>query len=104
MDERYGPEASQGVLDVQWIRDASSQGDVLLAKDKAMAKKPLEAEALYYNESRLFVVASAHVTGLQMLERFVTNSAAIERMVARNGPYVFGVYEDSISRIRLNFP
>ena len=62
MDERYGATESQLVKDVDWIRAASRAGDVILAKDRAMAKKPLEAEAIYYNEARVFVLSSSRVT------------------------------------------
>ena len=104
MDERYGSSRSQLVRDVDWIGEASRAGGVILAKDRAMAKKPLEAEAIYYNEARIFVLSSSRVTGAQMLNWFLRNSRSIERMATQPGPFVFGVYEDRIARIRLNYP
>lgn len=104
MDERYGPDRSQRVRDVDWIGDASQRGEVLIAKDRAMAKRPLEAEAIFYNDARVFVLASAQVTGSQMLQRLIDNSSRIERLGSVQGPFVFGVYEDRVERIRLNYP
>jgi len=104
MDERYGPDESQRVKDVDWIADASQRGEVLLAKDRAMAKKPLEAEAIFYNDARVFIIASAQITGPQMLQRLVGNAARIERLASIPGPFVFGVYEDRVERIYLNYP
>lgn len=94
---------SKVVKDGDWIGEASRAGNVILAKDRAMAKKPLEAEAIYYNEARIFVLSSSHVTGAQMLDWFLRNSRSIERMAAQPGPFVFGVYENRIGRIRLNY-
>lgn len=47
MDERYGVSASQGISDVQWIEEATDNGDVLLCKDMAIARNPLEAAGPY---------------------------------------------------------
>jgi len=104
MDERYGTDASQDVDDVDWIRDASGRGEILLSKDRAIAKRPLEAEAIYYSSARVLVVASANITGPQMLTRLLSNASSIERLCDRNGPWVFGVYEDRVGAIRLNYP
>jgi hypothetical protein len=104
MDERYGSARSQDVADVDWIRDAAAQGEVLLSKDRAIARRPLEAEAIYYNEARVFVIASAQITGPEMLSRVIGNASAIERIGGQHGPFVFAIYEASVARLRLNYP
>jgi PIN like domain len=103
MDERYGPDLSQSVADTDWIIDASSRREILLSKDRAIAKRPLEAEAIYYSSARALVIASAQITGPEMLNRLVSNSASIERLAARSGPWVWGVYRDRLAEIRLNY-
>ena len=50
MDERNGVKASQSIDDATWIRDACLQGEVIITKDRAIAKRPLEAEAIYREE------------------------------------------------------
>jgi len=104
MDERYGREASQGVADTTWIRDASRAGEIVITKDRAIAKRPLEAEAIYYSEARVFAIASAQITGPEQLERLLVNASRIERLSIQPGPWVFGVYADDIRRLRLRYP
>jgi hypothetical protein len=104
MDERYGSALSQSVDDATWIRDASARGEVLLCKDRNVAKRPLEAAAIYYSEARGFVIASAQITAPEMLARFEANAKAVERLAARRGPWVQGVYDDHLGPIRLNYP
>lgn len=104
MDERYGTKASQGVADTVWIRDASRAGEVVITKDRAIAKRPLEAEAIYYSEARVFAIASAQITGPEQLERLLNNASRIERLSIQPGPWVFGVYADEVRRLRLRYP
>lgn len=101
MDERYGPNRSQAIPDVEWIRDAVSAGDLILAKDRAIAKRPLEAEVIRDTAARAFVIASAQITGPEMLERLLRNEAAIEAAASDRGPFVLGVDVARLHRIRL---
>jgi hypothetical protein len=104
MDERYGREASQGIADPTWIRDASQAGEVVITKDRAIAKRPLEAEAIYYSEARVLAIASAQITGPEQLKRLLHNASRIERLSIQPGPWVFGVYTDELRRLRLRYP
>jgi hypothetical protein len=104
MDDRYGVQRSQSVTDVEWIHDAAARGEVLVCKDRRMAKRPLEAEAIYYAEAKVLILASAQITGPEMRARLLGNADAIERLANVQGPWVFGVYADRIDRIRLNHP
>jgi hypothetical protein len=104
MDERYGVDRSQNIDDPSWIREASRRGEILLSKDRAIAKRPLEAEAIYYTAAKTLVVSSARVTGAEILAWLIANESAIERLASREGPWVFGVYRDRIAELRLNFP
>ena len=103
MDERYGKGASQSVLDVDWIRDASAGGDIIISKDRAIAKRPLEAEVIYVNDARALVIASAQITGPDVLRRLLVNCDRIERQSLRSGPYVLGVHADTLGGIRLYY-
>lgn len=104
MDERYGTQASQSIPDTQWIHDASALGEVVITKDRNVAKRPLEAQAIYVNESRVLVLTSAHITGPESLERLLSNQARIEKLLDQPGPFVLGVHADRLERIRLNYP
>lgn len=104
MDERYGVKVSQSIDDVTWIRDASLQSEVIITKDRAIAKRPLEAEAIYYSEARALTIASAQITGPEQLARLLDNASRVERLIPQPGPWVFAVYADDIRRIRLAYP
>lgn len=102
MDERYGKHESQWISDDEWISDASRRGDVLLCKDRAIAKRPLEAQAIVQAKARVFVIASAQITGQESLARLLRNEQGIERHAEEAGPFVIGVYADRLAPIRLN--
>ncbi len=102
MDERYGKHESQWISDDEWITDASGRGEVLLCKDRAVAKRPLEVQAIVRAKARVFVIASAQITGAETLKRLLRNERAIDRQAERRGPFVVGVYADRLAPIRLN--
>ncbi len=105
MDERYGPERSQSVSDAEWIGEAARRGEVLLCKDRAIARGPTEAMAVYCNDARVFALAHAGVTGGDMVDLFLAAERAIVRMACRaTGPYVASVSRDGLRRLRLAYP
>ncbi|MFD6950337.1 MULTISPECIES: hypothetical protein [unclassified Nocardiopsis] len=105
MDERYGKQASQNIQDVQWISEATSNGDVLLCKDLRIASNPLEARCIYMNNSRVFGLKNRHMTGPQMADLFISMGTKIGNMArGANGPYVVSVSSDSLKRRKLLFP
>ena len=104
MDERYGPQASQGVSDVDWIHDASIRGECLLTKDAAIASRPAEAMAIYMNDARAFAMARANVTGPTMLAWYLANERSIHRMARAKPPFVMAVGPDYLRRKRLAYP
>ena len=105
MYERYGPERSQCVGTGEWIGEAARRGEVLLCKDRAIVRGPVEAMAVYFNDARVFALAHAGVTGPDMADRFLAAERAIVRMACRaTGPYVVSVSRDGLRRLRLAYP
>jgi hypothetical protein len=104
MDERYGADVSQNVADPDWIRESSAHNEILISKDRAIAKRPLEAEAIFYSDARALVITSGQITGIEMLAWLLSNESAIGALASRSGPWVFGVYRDRIAPIRINYP
>ncbi len=104
MDERYGADRSQSIADTDWIRDAAKVGDVIVTKDKRIAKNALEAEAIWYSEARVLTFPSAQITGPESCDRLLANDARIERLLNRKGPWVYAVHLEALKSIRLNFP
>jgi hypothetical protein len=99
MDERYGAQESQRISDIQWIEEATENGDVLLSKDLRIAQNPLEAATVHRVSARAFGLARRDVDGATMARHFLGNEAAIFQMAGRaSGPYVVSVHDSSAAR------
>ncbi|MBB2915497.1 hypothetical protein FHS43_006818 [Streptosporangium becharense] len=68
MDERYGKDDSQRIEDVQWIEEATIRGDILLCKDLAITRNPVEARVIFMSGARIFAIANASVVGRDMAD------------------------------------
>ncbi|MCC6270437.1 MAG: hypothetical protein IT190_04100 [Microbacteriaceae bacterium] len=102
MRERYGNVTAQKLADIDWISDASATGEVLLTGDKAIAKRPLEAQAVIRTEARVFALGNNQLTGPQKAERFLAHEAAIFRRAGVNpGPYVVSVTGRGLETLKL---
>lgn len=106
MDERYGKADSQKIQDPQWIEEASLAGDVLLCKDLAIARNPLEAQVVYMASARVFALSNASLTGPAMAQWYADNEAKIVAAALRaNGPYVMSVnLSYGLRRVKLAYP
>jgi len=102
MRERYGATTAQALADIDWITDASAEGEVLLTGDKAIAKRPLEARAVAAASARVFALGSSSLTGPQKAQRFLDQQRAIFRRVTRDaGPYVISVGAHGLETLKL---
>lgn len=105
MDERYGADRSQAVGDEEWISDAASRGEILLCKDRAVARNVAEARAIYMHDARVFALARADLTGPAMAALFLAAEQRLLRMAVRaRGPYVASVSPNGLTRLRLAYP
>ena len=103
MDERYGVRGSESVADQDWIADAARRGEVMVCKDLAIARNPLEAEAVHAWNARVLGLANANMTGPQAAAVLLSHGDAIVAMVQRAaGPYVVSVSTHGLRRCRLN--
>lgn len=106
MDERYGAERSMEIQDTQWIEEATLAGDVLLCKDLAIARNPLEAQVIYMTSARVFALSKANLTGPVMAQQYLDNEEKIVTMALKaEGPYVMAVnVTNSLRRVKLAYP
>lgn len=105
MDERYGADRSQRIEDEQWISEATNRGEVLLCKDKAIARGPVEARAVYMHDARVFTLARADLTGSEMVALFLAAEQRLVSMAAHaKGPYVVSISPNGLQRLRLAYP
>lgn len=102
MRERYGSVNAQQLADIDWIRDATAQGEILLTGDKAIAKRPLEARAVVAAGARVFALGSSQLTGDAKAQRWLDNEAAIFRRAdSLRGPYIVSVTGHGLQKLRL---
>ena len=102
MRERYGSVTAQALSDIDWIRDASAEGEILLTGDKAIAKRPLEARAVVAAAARVFALGKNQLTGQQKTQRFVGHERIIfQRASKQAGPYVISIGERGLETLKL---
>jgi len=102
MRERYGVVNAQDLADIDWINDASTHGEVLLTGDKAIAKRPLEAQAVVASNARVFALGNSQLTGPEKAQRFLGRESSILRRIARQpGPYVISVTGHGLETLKL---
>lgn len=106
MDERYGAEQSMEIQDTQWIEEATLAGDVLLCKDLAIARNPLEAQVIYMTSARVFALSKATLTGAVMGQWYLSNEKKIVTTALKaDGPYVMAVnLTNAPRRVKLAYP
>ena len=105
MDERYGADRSQRIEDEQWISEATNRGEVLLCKDRAIARGPVEARAVYMHDARVFTLARANLPGPEMVALFLAAEQRLARMASRaKGPYVVSISPNGLQRLRIAYP
>ena len=102
MRERYGSVTAQALADIDWIRDATAGGEVLLTGDKAIAKRPLEARAVVAARARVFALGTNQLTGAQKARRFLDHEQSVFRRASTQvGPYVISISERELNTLRL---
>ncbi len=102
MRERYGSVIAQALADIDWIRDATGEGEVLLTGDKAIAKRPLEARAVAAAAARVFALGKNQLTGPQKVQRLLNHEKAIfRRSSTQAGPYVVSISERGLETLKL---
>lgn len=97
--DHYGEQHAQQVPDEQWLSLAGQNDWIVLHKDDRIRRRPAELAAIQANRVRVFCITNANLTGPQMAERYLANLERIERAARRDGPYVYGVYEQTIIRL-----
>lgn len=103
--QRFGDVDAQRMSDEEWIGTGTREGYVLLTKDGRVASRPLEAQAIYMHDARVFALPRADMTGPAMAQAFVQATAAIMRCCSREqGPFVMVVRDGRLRRKRLVYP
>jgi len=68
-------------------------------KDKRIRHRQAEINAVAEHKARCFVITRGDLPSSDMVQRFITNKAAILLAQAEPGPYIYSVQTDRISRL-----
>jgi hypothetical protein len=95
----YGEAAAQRTEDVEWIRLAAQRDWVVLCKDDRIRRRPAERDALMKGMVRAFCLTNANPGFADQAAYFTANRHRILKAARRPGPYLYGVYRDSIKKL-----
>ncbi len=100
--EYYGVEASQTVLDNEWLPEAARRGWPVLCCDSKHRKRrrPAERAALLDGAVREFVL-NGNVPAAVNVDRVMHNLEAIVAVCSMPGPFVYRVHPTRIERLSL---
>jgi hypothetical protein len=101
IQDRYGQEAST-VADVRWIEDATRDDRVLIGADQRIRYNPLERSALCQHAARCFTFPRGNLTATEMIARLTLHLPEIICLAAINGPCVFHLNSDRVTRMKLD--
>jgi len=99
MADVYGERIGQGLDDEEWLRDVGERGWVVLMKDAKIRYRPAELQAIVDHGLRAFCLTNANLRGAEMAGRLVANLPRILKTAQEPGPYICGVYRDSVRRL-----
>jgi uncharacterized protein with PIN domain len=102
--EEFGDRRAQHMQDGEWIGEGAKAGFLLLAKDHRLARRPLEAAAIYVHDAKVVVFARGDLTATQMGDLCLQYEQKIHLLALAPGPFVFSIAAHGIARMRLNAP
>ena len=97
----YGEERAQNIHDEEWIPESAVLGRILLTKDDSIRRFAPARDAAMASRAKLFCLPNAHLTTLQMRQRFLDNLNRIIQRAHHDGPYMYAV---DTNRLRLLWP
>lgn len=95
----YGEEAAQETEDTEWIKLAADRDWIVLCKDDRIRRRPAERDALTHGKVRVFCLTNANLGFAELAAYFVTNRFRIIQAAQKPGPYLYGIYKDSIKKL-----
>ena len=95
----YGEKRAQEMPDEEWLRDAGTNGWVVLMKDDRIRTRPAERDALARAGVRAFCLTNAQLRAHEQTTRFVRNIGRIEQRCRKSGPFIYGVYDGGVRRL-----
>ena len=82
-----------------WLQLAGQREWVVLTKDDAIRRRPVELAAVEAHAVKMFCLTNANLRGDQQRERFLGNLHRIVQRSRKPGPWICGVYGKRVVQI-----
>ncbi len=93
--ERHTDHFTAGTPDVEWLAALARKGWLVLTKDEAIGRNPLEAAVAKASGACVFALTSQDLTGPQMAAVFVAARHRMRQFAQKHqGPFIAKVYRD----------
>jgi predicted nuclease of predicted toxin-antitoxin system len=94
--ELHDDHFAEDTLDETWLLEVGAKGWVVLTKDKAIRRRPVERAAIIAARVRMFTLSGGNMTGQEMAEVYLANQSRITRFLNKNPPpFIATVYRDA---------
>lgn len=89
------------IPDEEWMDHAGQHNLVVVCKDERIRRRESEREAFLRNSLRVFCLTNGHLNTTQQVAYFAENIERMDRLWHLDGPWMFGIYRDHITRLKL---
>jgi predicted nuclease of predicted toxin-antitoxin system len=78
-----------GTPDIEWLQAEAAKGSLILTKDVAIGRNPLEKAMVKQAKAQVFALSSANMTGQEMAEAFVKARHRMKQFAQKHkGPFI----------------
>jgi hypothetical protein len=103
MNRHYGIKLGERVLDPRWIREAGEKEWLILTKDDVRSPDS-QIQLIEDAKAKVFFLTDRHLKSKAQIAWYMTNLDAILRAAKKDGPFMYGVYADRITKLQLRPP
>lgn len=94
------PITDDATEDREWIPIVSSEGWIIITRDKQIREGVAERQAVLEYEARIFTIASKeNLSDWEKLEILMTRWRDIEKLGSQKGPFIYDVYRTAIRKV-----
>lgn len=90
LDDHFPPDTP----DTEWLAEASKRNWVVLTRDRKIASRPNEVQAIALSGVKVFILVSGDLKSQQMAEVFANSLLRLKRMARGNqAPFIAKIYK-----------
>lgn len=98
--ESHSDHFKDDVADEVWISEVGRHGWIVITKDKAISRRPVELQAVVAANVRMFSLSSGNMTGDEMASAFVDNRLKMGRFIKDHpAPFIARVSKSGVALV-----